>query len=134
MIAKTGAVVAAASLDVPALFGELTAEFGEDLLMRAAVWMTLRESKATFAIEGEGDRLGRAHRFLINEVLRRDGVIPAPVILPISAVITDDAGERRAYDQVLDELSQPLMRAVREQAVFEASPHFSGQDYWPYVD
>lgn len=50
MIAKTGAVVAAASLDVPALFGELTAEFGEDLLMRAAVWMTLRESKATLPL------------------------------------------------------------------------------------
>ncbi len=231
MLAKTDAVVAAAGLDVPGLFGELTAEFGEDLLMRAAVWMTLRESKASFAIEGESDRVGRVqrfanvmarrtgqgevplsdgalaelqqailgerttiehfgirrspvfvgetvryqevvhyvappaqevpamlealqvflartegqspvmrsavaafgfvyihpladgngrvHRFLINDVLRRDGVIPEPVILPISAVITDDSGERRSYDRVLDQVSKPLMQAVGEQVVFE---------------
>uniref|UniRef100_UPI0025D71031 Fic family protein n=1 Tax=uncultured Dechloromonas sp. TaxID=171719 RepID=UPI0025D71031 len=231
MVLKTDAVNRAASLDVPRLFGELTAEFGEDLLMRAAVWMTLRESKASFAIEGEADRAGRVqrfadvmarrtgqgdlpfsdaalaelqreilgdrttithfgmrqspvfvgetvryqevvhyvappadeiaamldglqtflertqgqsptmrsavaafgfvyihpladgngrvHRFLVNDVLRRDGVIPEPVILPVSAVITDDAGERRGYDRVLDEVSKPLIQAMREQIVFE---------------
>uniref|UniRef100_UPI0025DBC574 Fic family protein n=1 Tax=uncultured Dechloromonas sp. TaxID=171719 RepID=UPI0025DBC574 len=231
MVVKTDAVNRAASLDVPRLFGELTAEFGEDLLMRAAVWMTLRESKASFAIEGEADRAGRVqrfadvmarrtgqgdlpfsntalaglqreilgdrttithfgirqspvfvgetlryqevvhyvappadevaamldglraflektqgqspamrsavaafgfvyihpladgngrvHRFLVNDILRRDGVIPEPVILPVSAVITDDAGERRGYDRVLDEVSKPLIQAVREQIVFE---------------
>ncbi len=231
MVVKTEAVVQAAALDVPGLFGALTAEFGEDLLMRAAVWMTLRESKASFAIEGEADRVGRVqrfadvmarhtgqgewpltdsvlaqlqqnilgqrttikhfgvrqspvfvgqtvsyqevvhyvapeaddvrgmlagvqvflertqgqssvmrsavaafgfvyihpladgngrvHRFLINDVLRRDGMIPEPVILPVSAVITDDASERRSYDRVLDQVSQPLMRAVREQVSFE---------------
>ncbi|KAF1024322.1 MAG: hypothetical protein GAK37_03148 [Pseudomonas sp.] len=231
MVVKTDAVAQAAALDVPALFGELTAEFGEDLLMRSAVWMTLRESKASFAIEGEADRVGRVqrfaevmarrtgqgewplsdavlarlqqeilgerttiehfgmrqspvfvgetvryqevvhyvappaddvpamlaglqvflenthgqspvmrsavaafgfvyihpladgngrvHRFLVNDILRRDGVIPDPVILPVSAVITDDIGERRSYDRVLDQLSKPLMQAVREHVVFE---------------
>lgn len=233
LVVKTQAVVQAASLDVPALFGELTAEFGEELLMRATVWMTLRESKASFAIEGEADRVGRVqrfaevmarrtgqgdlplsdallcelqqeilgerttiehfgvrqspvfvgetvryqevvhyvappaedvvamleglrvflertqgqspvmrsavaafgfvyihpladgngrvHRFLINDVLRRDGVIPDPVILPVSAVITDDEVERKGYDRVLDQLSKPLMQAVREHVVFGAS-------------
>lgn len=231
MVVKTDAVNLAASLDVPRLFGELTAEFGEDLLLRAAVWMTLRESKASFAIEGEADQAGRVqrfaevmarrtgqgdlpfsdaaladlqqeilgrrttishfgmrqspvfvgetvryqevvhyvappadeiaamldglrtflertqgqsptmrsavaafgfvyihpladgngrlHRFLVNDILRRDGVIPAPVILPVSAVITDDAGERRSYDRILDEVSKPLLQALREQVVFE---------------
>lgn len=230
-VVKTDAVTRAAGLDVPGLFGELTAEFGEDLLMRAAVWMTLRESKASFAIEGEADRVGRVqrfadvmarrtgqgelplgdaalvelqqeilgerttithfgvrqspvfvgetvryqevvhyvappagdvagmleglrvfldrtqgqssvmrsavaafgfvyihpladgngrvHRFLINDVLRRDGVVPDPVILPVSAVITDDVGERRSYDRVLDQVSKPLMQAVREHVAFE---------------
>ncbi len=230
-VVKTEAVTQAGALDVPGLFGDLTAEFGEDLLMRAAAWMTLRESKASFAIEGEADRVsrvqrfadvmarrtgqdepplndavlaelqqdilgekstitrfglrqspvfvgetvryqevvhyvappagdiaamlegvgvflertqgqssvmrsavvafgfvyihpladgnGRVHRFLINDMLRRDGVIPDPVILPVSAVITDDAGERRAYDRVLDQVSRPLMQAVREHVVFE---------------
>jgi len=230
-LVKTEAVARAAGLDVPRLFGELTAEFGEDLLMRAAVWMTLRESKASFAIEGEADRAervqrfadvmarrtgqdelplsdvalaelqreilgdrttitrfgvrqspvfvgetvryqdvvhyvappagevdamleglrvflertrgqsstmrsavaafgflyihpladgnGRVHRFLINDVLRRDGVIPTPVILPVSAAITADAGERRGYDRVLDRVSRPLMQAVRDRVEFE---------------
>lgn len=231
IVVKSEVVEKAAALNVPRLFGELTDEFGEDLLLRAAVWMTLRESKASFAIEGEaghvgrvqrfadvmarrtghgevplndtalaglqqeilGDRAtithfgvrqspvfvgetarsqevvhyvappadevgtmleglraffektqgqspvmrsgvsafgfvyihpladgnGRVHRFLVNDILRRDGVIPDPVILPISAVITDDAGERRGYDRVLDQVSKPLMHAVRAQLVFE---------------
>lgn len=233
IVVKTEAMERAAALDVPRLFGELTEEFGEDLLLRAAVWMTLRESKASFAIEGEADRVGRVqrfadvmarrtgqgevplndaalaalqqeilgerttishfgvrqspvfvgetvryqevvhyvapaadevnamleglrvflektegqssvmrsavaafgfvyihpladgngrvHRFLVNDILRRDGVIPDPVILPISAVITDDAGERRGYDRVLDQVSKPLMQAVREHVAFEST-------------
>ena len=233
MVAKTEATQAAADLDVPALLGQLTEEFGEELLMRAAAWMTLRESKASFAIEGEADRPtriqrfadvmarrtgqgevpltddllaslqqeilgpvttltklglrqspvfvgetvryqevvhyvappaqdlqgmldglrvflqktqgqspvmrsavaafafvyihpmadgnGRVHRFLINDILRRDGAIPDPVILPVSAVISADAGDRRAYERVLDQVSQPLMEAAREQVSFVAT-------------
>lgn len=234
MIVKNEEVTTAASLDVPQLFQNLTDEFGEDLLQRAAVWMTLRESKASFAIEGEADRPnrierfadvmarrtgqgdvplsdaslaqlqseilgerstlthfglrqspvfvgetvryqnivhyvappkedlismldglqvfmertqgqspvmrsavaafgfvyihpladgnGRVHRFLINDILRRDGAIPDPVILPVSAVITDDSGERRNYDRILDEISKPLMQEVREHITFTAKP------------
>jgi hypothetical protein len=33
------------ALDVPQLLRTLALEFGEDVLMRSAVWMTLRESK-----------------------------------------------------------------------------------------
>lgn len=225
-VVKTDALLAAAQLDVTQLLGDLTAEFGEDLLLRAAAWMTLRESKASFEIEGEASRTtriqrfadvmarrtgqgalplddatlavlqqeilgeattltrlgvrqspvfvgetvryqeivhyvappadeladmleglrvflartagqspvmrsaaaafgfvyihpmadgnGRVHRFLINDILRRDGAVPEPVILPISTVITDDIGERRAYDRVLDQVSKPLMSHLRE--------------------
>ncbi|WP_372053865.1 Fic family protein [Tistrella mobilis] len=230
ILVRTPAMVQAAALDVSALFKDLAAEFGEDLLLRAAAWLTLRESRSSFAIEGEAaqatriqrfadvmarrtgqgevplddaalallqheilgektvigrfglrqspvfigetsryenlvyyvappaedlapmlaglrsflmkttgqspvmraavaafgfvyihplaDGNGRVHRFLINDLLRRDGTIPAPVILPVSAVITDDPGERRAYDQVLDEVSAPLMQAMRDQISF----------------
>lgn len=229
-VVKADVVQLAAGLDVPALLGRLSAEFGEELIMRAAAWMTLRESKASFAIEGEADRAtriqrfadvmarrtgqgplpltdaalaelqqdilgarttvtrlgvrqspvfvgesvryhevvhyvappvedlqdmltglatflertqgqspvmrsavaafafvyihpmadgnGRVHRFLINDILRRDGVIREPVILPISAVIDADAGERRAYDQVLDHVSRPLMQAIIDKVEF----------------
>jgi len=239
IIVKTEATVQAMALDVPQLFKSLTDEFGEDLLQRAAVWMTLRESKASFAIEGEADRAsrierfadvivrrtghgdsplddaalaqlqseilgkrttlthfglrqspvfvgesvryqdvvhyvappiddvaamleglrmflertqgqspvmrsavaafgfvyihpladgnGRVHRFLINDILRRDGVVPEPVILPVSAVITDDAGERRNYDRVLDQISKPLMQEAHEHITF-TSRHMTYPD------
>ncbi|NYT76954.1 Fic family protein [Alcaligenaceae bacterium] len=229
-IVKTDSTMQAMALDIPQLFQNLTDEFGEDLLQRAAVWMTLRESKASFAIEGEADRAsrierfadvmarrtgqggsplsdaalaqlqgeilgrrttithfgvrqspvfvgetvryqdvvhyvappaddvvamleglrvflertqgqspvmrsavaafgfvyihpladgnGRVHRFLINDILRRDGAVPEPVILPVSAVITDDSAQRRNYDCVLDEISKPLMQEAREHITF----------------
>lgn len=223
----------AAALGGPRPFGALKDEFGEDLLRRAAVWMTLRESKASFTLEGEADRVGRGqrfadgmarrtgqgevplsdlalaelqreilgdrttivhfglrqspefvgetvrypgvvqdvapaaeevgavleglrmfvgrtrdqsavmhsavaafgficihpradgdgrvHRFLVNDILRRDDIIPDPVILPIAAVITDDAGERSGYARVLEHVSIPRMQAVRALVVFEST-------------
>lgn len=260
-IVKTDATIQAMALDVPQLVQNLTDEFGEDLLQRAAVWMTLRESKASFAIEGEADRAsrierfaqvmarrtghdesplngtalaqlqseilgkrttlthfglrqspvfvgesvryqevvhyvappaadvpamleglrvflertqgqspvmrsavaafgfvyihpladgnGRVHRFLINDILRRDGAVPDPVILPVSAVITDDSGERRNYDRVLDEVSKPLMQEAREYITFTSRNitypdgvvsnfEFNGNEHvrpvWRYLD
>jgi hypothetical protein len=71
------------------------------------------------------DGNGRVHRFLINDILRRDQAIPEPIILPVSATISADAGERRAYEQMLDTVSQPLMRNVREHIRFKnAQTHY----------
>jgi hypothetical protein len=58
------------------------------------------------------DGNGRVHRFLVNDILRRDGVVQDPMILPVSSLITSDAAERRAYDRILDVVSRPLMRTV----------------------
>lgn len=55
------------------------------------------------------DGNGRISRFLVNAVLRRDGAVPAPFILPISATITHDQRERVGYEQTLERLSKPLM-------------------------
>ncbi len=99
-------------LDGLRVFLERTA--GQSPVMRSAV--------AAFGfvyIHPLADGNGRVHRFLINDVLRRDGVVPEPVILPVSAVIADDAGERCGYDRVLDRVSNPLMQAVREYVTFE---------------
>ena len=51
-----------------------------------------------------------------------DGVTPDPVILPVSAVISDDAGERRNYDRILDQVSRPLMQQALEHLTFTAKP------------
>jgi hypothetical protein len=233
LIQKTPEAQQAMALDVPQLLQALAAEFGQDVLMRSAVWMTLRESKSSFAIEGEGDQLdriqrfadvlarrtgqgvwpldeaslaqlqseilgprvslqqfglrqspvfvgevvrfhevvhyvgppfeamhamleglkvflertqgqssvmrsavaafgfvymhpladgnGRVHRFLINDVLRRDGVVLAPMVLPVSSLISSHAADRRAYDDILDTVSGPLMRAISGHYSFAPS-------------
>ena len=230
MVRQSPEAQQAMALDVPGLLQQLASEFGEDVLMRSAVWMTLRESKSSFAIEGEADQSdriarfadvlarrtgqgdgpldhttlaqlqseilgkrttlqqfgvrqspvfvgevvrfqevvhyvappaqdmhtmlqglatflertqgqsavmrsavaafgfvyihpladgnGRVHRFLINDILRRDGVVPDPMILPISSLITSDQAERRAYDRILDVISRPLMSALAGQYEF----------------
>lgn len=224
ILRKTPALKEANAVDVQGLLNELAVEFGEEVLLRSAVWMTLRESRSSFAIEGEGDQTdriqrfadvmarrtgegelpledaslaqlqseilgrhtslqrlglrqspvfvgevvrhqevvhyvapppedlramldglsvfwrrtqgqsavmrsavmsfgfiyihpladanGRLHRFLINDVLRRDGVVQSPMIVPVSSLITRDAAERRTYDRILDTLSRPLMALV----------------------
>lgn len=232
MVRKTPQLDQAMALDIPALLHELEEEFGDQLLMRAAVWMTLRESRSSFKIEGEADKAdriqrfadviarrtgvgplpldhdtlalmqseilgrrtilkafgirqspvfvgevlryeevvhyvappvedlqpmldgiktflartqgqsgvmrsavaafgfvyihpmadgnGRVHRFLINDILRRDGLVKEPMIIPVSSLISNDSAERRAYDRVLDTVSSPLMHMARERYHFAA--------------
>ncbi|WP_350562783.1 Fic family protein [Psychrobacter sp. CAL346-MNA-CIBAN-0220] len=233
MLVKTEAFMQAAEFDIATMVEKLNDEFGQDLLMRASVWMTLRESKASFAIEGEGKELkrierfadvmarrtgegnipldpaqlaelqqeilgsktviqqyglrqspvfvshtqvngfkeivhyiappsddiacklqglqafmektqgqsalirsavasfafvyihpladgnGRVHRFLINDVLRRDKVIHEPIILPISQAIAEHPSDRYAYDKILDSVSVPLMKRIHDHYDFD---------------
>lgn len=51
------------------------------------------------------DGNGRVHRFLFNDILRRDGVLPESVILPISSVIAESSSEQQRYAQFLDDVS-----------------------------
>jgi Fic family protein len=227
----TNQTVAAMGVDCQKMLGELQVEFGSEMLLKSAVWLTLRESRSSFQIEGEADKKdrierfadvlhnftgqgeppldheslamlqksilgeatsirlpgirkspvfvgqtlryqevihyvappaedvqamlagigkflgrtagqspvmraavasfgfvyihpladgnGRVHRFLINDILRRDGAVPEPLIVPVSGLITRDAQERRAYDQVLDSFSKSLMQAYAGVSRFE---------------
>lgn len=78
---------------------------GGSSLVRAAVL-----SFGFVYIHPMSDGNGRISRFLVNDVLRRDGAVPEPFILPISAAITSSVIKRRGYDQVLELFSQPFMR------------------------
>nr|WP_305910590.1 Fic family protein [Methylomarinum sp. Ch1-1]MDP4523159.1 Fic family protein [Methylomarinum sp. Ch1-1] len=60
------------------------------------------------------DGNGLISRFLINDTLRRDDVVPDPFILPVSATIISSSHNRRAYDQVLEVFSKPLMRRYQD--------------------
>ncbi|ABE35523.1 fic/DOC family protein [Paraburkholderia xenovorans LB400] len=64
------------------------------------------------------DGNGRISRFLINDILRRDGAVPAPIILPVSATITHSTRDRAAYDKVLERFSRPLMKHYADQYTF----------------
>lgn len=233
MIRKTSDFDQAVAVDIQGLLNDMALEFGEDVLLRSAAWMTLRESKSSFAIEGEADQSdriqrfadvlarrtgegalplndaelamlqaeilgrrttlqqfgirqspvfvgqmaryqevvhyvaphsddlqsmldglaifwdrtkgqsavmrsavlafgfvyihpladgnGRVHRFLINDALRRDGVVNAPLILPVSSMITSKVAQRRAYDRLLDTISRPLMGALAGAYEFESA-------------
>lgn len=56
------------------------------------------------------DGNGRIHRFLINDTLLRDQAIPAGVILPVSATITEIREFGHGYDRALEVFSRPFMR------------------------
>ena len=66
------------------------------------------------------DGNGRISRFLINDVLRRDGAVPAPYIVPISAILQRPDLRPLSYDGALELFSQPLMQQYRSQWSFGA--------------
>lgn len=100
--------VAPPSGDVPGMLEGLATFLnkttGQSPVMRAAV-----ASFGFVYIHPMADGNGRVHRFLINDVLRRDGSVPAPLIVPVSGLIASNADERQKYDEVLDTVSKPLM-------------------------
>lgn len=103
--------------DVPMMMAGLCAyeerTRGQNPLLRAAAL-----SFGFVYIHPLGDGNGRLSRFLINDLLRRDGFLPAPIILPISAVIIENVVRRQQYDAVLERLSRPLMAAIGDMCRF----------------
>ncbi|MBI3146199.1 MAG: Fic family protein [Pseudogulbenkiania sp.] len=84
----------------------------------------VRAATASFGfvyVHPMADGNGRISRFLINDVLRRDGVVPPPIILPVSATITNSTHNRAAYDKVLERFSRPLMQHYADQYYFGES-------------
>lgn len=56
------------------------------------------------------DGNGRLHRFLIHDVLGRDGLVPDGMILPVSAYMLHHPQE---YERTLESFSKPLRTVVR---------------------
>lgn len=77
---------------------------GKSAIVRAAVI-----SFGFVYIHPMSDGNGRMSRFLINDTLRRDGSVPAPFILPVSATITGSIASRKSYDDILEVFSRPFM-------------------------
>jgi hypothetical protein len=99
IIRKNKDSIQAMSLDVSELINDLAIEFGDELLMRSAVWMTLRESKSSFAIEGEADQLDRIQRFA-NVLSRRTGQGSFPLNqAALSELQSEILGKRTTLEQ-----------------------------------
>jgi len=56
------------------------------------------------------DGNGRLHRFLIHDILTRDGIVQPGSIIPVSAHMIN---HMRDYDQALEHFSKPLMQRIR---------------------
>ncbi len=55
------------------------------------------------------DGNGRIHRFLVNYLLDVNKVVPANIIVPVSATIAGSAKGRAEYDQTPEVFSRPFM-------------------------
>ncbi len=76
------------------------------------------------------DGNGRISRFFINDVLRRDGALPAPYIVPISTILQRVGLRPLSYDGALELFSRPLMQQYRSQWYFGTEQR--GEDGVPY--
>jgi hypothetical protein len=63
LVLRTARVRQAQSYDCAQRLRDLEAEFGVDVLQRSAVWLTIKESRASFAIEHEERHVDRVRRF-----------------------------------------------------------------------
>jgi len=101
--------------------GELLGGLRASMARTAGGPPIVRAAVASFGfvyIHPMSDGNGRISRFLVNDVLRRDGAVPAPFILPISATITNKTKERAGYDHALEVLSRPLMAKYKDNYNF----------------
>jgi Fic family protein len=58
------------------------------------------------------DGNGRIHRFLIQDVLVQDGMVPSGMIIPVSAHLLNHIKD---YDNILEAYSKPLLQRAKYQ-------------------
>ena len=94
------------------------------------------------------DGNGRVHRFLVNHLLAADKAVPPNIVVPVSATIAGSAQGRAQYEQVLEGVSKPFMRAYADgyrfgphrvcpdgvETNFEFLQADDAQHVWRYLD
>lgn len=124
LVRRSDAVQAALAFDPAAALAELDRQFGADVLMRTAAWLTFKESRASFLIEREADQPDRIRRFA-HVIAEHCGRIDDP-LGPLSlqtlqrAILGTDAlriGIRRSPVFV-------GQSTLREDIVHYIGPHF----------
>ena len=104
---------------------ELDHQFGEDVLMRAAAWLTLKESRASFLIEREADQTDRVKRFA-HVMAEHCGKLDEPLGAEELAVLQKGILGTEALR--LGVRRSPVFvgqATLREDVVHYIGPHFS---------
>jgi len=109
LVRRSPELEAAAAFDTTSELDKLDVEFGTDVLMRSAVWLTLKESQASFQIEREADKAHRVRRF-------------AHVIAEHSGRINNPLGQAS-----LETLQRGILGEDALRMGFRRSPIFVGQ-------
>ncbi|MCX7257023.1 MAG: Fic family protein [Polaromonas sp.] len=124
LIRRSAALQQALRFDAAAALAELDDTFGADMLLRAASWLTLKESRASFLIEKEADQSDRIQRFA-DVMARHCGQIDDP--LGDASLYTLQAGILGEQALGLGLRRSPVFvgqASLREDIVHYIAPHF----------
>ncbi|CBL44927.1 Filamentation induced by cAMP protein Fic [gamma proteobacterium HdN1] len=78
LVRYTAALQEALAFDLKAELNKLSQQFGADVLMRTASWLTLKESRSSFLIEKESNQTDRIQRFA-QVIAKHCGRIESPL-------------------------------------------------------
>jgi Uncharacterized conserved protein len=115
MIYRTKAIQTAEDSDVGTALNQLQVEFGDDILQRSAVWLTTKESRASFAIEHEADQEDRLRRFA--------------AVMAERAGIDPNSGDANLADDALIDLQRAIVGEKALDYGIRDSTIFVGDDY-----
>lgn len=124
VIRRTASVQERLRFDPAAALAELGRTFGADALMRAASWLTFRESRSSFLIENEADQADRIQRFA-HVIAEHCGRIEDP--LSDASLRTLQAGILGSDAFGLGLRRSPIFvgqATIREDIVHYIAPHF----------
>ncbi len=102
IVIRTDRVQQAEQYDCAKHLSELAIEFGEDLLRRSAVWLTIKESRESFAIEHEDQHTDRVRRFaavMEQRCGKADDPLSPPALADLQAQILGPRATRYGVRQ-----------------------------------
>ncbi len=125
LVRRTQALGQVLGLDLRAALVELDREFGEEVLMRASAWLSLKESRASFLIEHEADETDRIKRFA-HVMAEHSGKLEEPLtsscLTLLQQGILGDHALRLGLRQSPVFVGQST---IRDNIVHYIGPHFS---------
>ncbi|MDK6079488.1 Fic family protein [Massilia varians] len=126
-IRRTDAVRELEHYDCAAALDSLEVQFGADILMRSAVWLSIKESRASFAIENEEKQVDRVKRFAAV-MERRCGQSGDPLALDVLTELQTEilgtatrygvrqspviVGHTHGFDNIVDYIGPPWERTA----------------------